>query len=189
MRKTATLPQLPTILIACEGRTEQEFFEGLRAHLHIPTARVVVLGQVGVPKTVVSEAIKKRGSDRLDEAWAVFDRDAHHSWAEAISMATTNSVHLAISNPCFEVWAIMLYRDQTSWIHRHDAQRELHQLHSHYHHDNNPYLKLPEFLDKFGDANARCVALRDRHEEALKSPFENPSSTVPQLVARLYALR
>ena len=40
-------------------------------------------------------------------------------------MAVKAGVKLALTNPCFELWAITLHSDQRAYLHRHEAQRIL----------------------------------------------------------------
>ncbi len=150
-RPDGFLPVLKTLVVACEGKTEQAILNGLRARWRIATVRVLVAGQVGVPKTVVEAAINMRADwqgqfnkrdsarDKVD-AWAVFDCDEHDSWPAAIDRARARRppVQLAISNPCVELWGLLLHGEQRAAIDRHEAQRRLAVVHLGYHHDTNP---------------------------------------------------
>ncbi len=128
------------LVIACEGKTEERLLTALSGHLRIPAKQIEVSGQQGVPRTVVDAAEKMRDEQlaklpRREQAtvplqtWAVFDRDEHESWLEACNAAAGKRIELAISNPCFELWGILMYQDQTAHIHRHEAQRVLSGLH------------------------------------------------------------
>lgn len=84
----------------------------------------------GVPKTLV-EIAKKRKEAREDEAhrerdenlkydsvWCVFDVDEHPHVSDAKEMARDNAIRLAISNPCFELWLLLHFRDCPGMQHR-----------------------------------------------------------------------
>jgi hypothetical protein len=92
------------------------------------------LVQIGVPKAVVEHAAQKKReaeSDagkrkddnlRYDEVWCVFDVDEHPDVPEAKQQAVANEIHLAISNPCFELWLLLHFQAQTAHIARDHLQ-------------------------------------------------------------------
>lgn len=43
--------------------------------------------------------------------WCVFDVDAHPNLRSAIEEARTSDIQVAVSNPCFELWLILHFRD------------------------------------------------------------------------------
>jgi hypothetical protein len=57
--------------------------------------------------------------------WCVFDIDSHPNVEDALQMARDNGIHLAISNPCFELWLLLHLRESPGAQHRHDVQRLL----------------------------------------------------------------
>jgi RloB-like protein len=126
------------ILIVCEGAvTEAGYFKALRAAFRNPLVAVEIDDEGGVPKTLVERAVaRKRAADRdaksrrdeflsYDEVWCVFDVDAHPHLPDARQQARDNGIFLAISNPCFELWALLHFQDHTAHIEREDASRRL----------------------------------------------------------------
>ncbi|MBM6998872.1 RloB domain-containing protein [bacterium] len=96
-------------LVVCGGVTEREYFELARAELHASATKVCAVGRD--PLGIVRYADKlKSEAERRDEAfaevWAVTDVDDFKNLAEAQTLARKLGIHLAISNPCFEVWLI-----------------------------------------------------------------------------------
>lgn len=59
---------------------------------------------------------------QFDEVWCVCDVDEHPNLDEACQLAAADFIQLAVSSPCFELWALLHFQDQTAEIHRHDAQ-------------------------------------------------------------------
>ncbi|MEZ4463029.1 MAG: RloB family protein [bacterium] len=152
----------------------------------MPVARVVVTGQAGDPWALVEQARLLRREHRRSEVetWVVFDRDEHPRWADAAQRARDLGLHLALSNPCIELWGLLLHQDQTAWIHRHDAQRALAQLHPGYHHDKAPWFDLPTVLAGLEAAEARAELLARRATEA-GDPLGNPTTSIHRLIARM----
>lgn len=121
----------PTILVVCEGRvTEPEYFNALKKTCRNPRVSVEVVEGRGVPLSVVRAAktLKDHASARArrehddnlsyDSAWCVYDVDDHPHHHEAREMAEANSINLAISNPCFELWLLLHFRDAPGAIDR-----------------------------------------------------------------------
>jgi RloB-like protein len=121
----------PVILIVCEGeRTEREYFEGFARAFRNSRVRIKIAHEHGVPKTLVktakeykkeaADAARKEDDENLafDGVWCVFDVDDHPQIADARQMARDNGIELAISNPCFELWLLLHFRDSPGMQHR-----------------------------------------------------------------------
>jgi hypothetical protein len=184
------------MLVVCEGKTEATLIEKLRGAWRIPSVDVRVCGQIGVPKTVVEYAKRVRGEifgsrrarASAHEVWVVFDRDEHDSWLEAIRRARALGFHLATSNPCVELWALLLHGDQRAHIERRAAQRKLSQVHANYDHARSPYFDRAKVEECYEDANRRARLLL---EEAKRHADEdrNPTTRFGELVAALAKLK
>jgi hypothetical protein len=128
-RRAPSRKPLPRILIVCEGtKTEPGYFDDLRRVYR----RVVELelSPGGVPKTLVERAVEmkseaehmaKAAKDEnlsYDEVWCVFDVDDHPKVDDAKQQARGNGIKLAVSNPCFELWVLLHFQEQTAHISR-----------------------------------------------------------------------
>src|SRR5271156_3507691 len=115
------------ILIICEGEvTEPKYFNDLR---HLTRSLIELsIEPGGTPKTLVERAVDlkkaaardaKRGKDenlKFDVVWCVFDVDEHPYLAEAQQQARVNGIKVAVSNPCFELWALLHFQEQHAYI-------------------------------------------------------------------------
>lgn len=127
------------ILIVCEGReTEPGYFRGILEFKRIPKElRRLRHPNATDPLSIVREADRLRKVWKAegtwtpdDEVWAVFDGDEHirdrrESWVEALRLAARAGIHLAISNPCFELWYLLHYQEQNGCLSPQDALRLL----------------------------------------------------------------
>ncbi len=172
----------PLFLIACEGsRTERDYFEDLnKKH-----GRPVVLDFVKTgadPKTLVEHAAKARKMrrDEFPEVWVIYDCDDHKRLLDAGQQARDNKLRVAFSNPCFELWALLHFQDQTAHIDRHKL-RAVCQTHMPGYDKMLPCDTLIPLTDS---AEERAVALRKRHDRN-QTAGENPSTDVDQLVRRI----
>lgn len=122
-------------LVVCEGQvTEPDYVRDFARFFRNPLVEIEISREQGVPLTLVRVARDLReqaaaNSTRdenlsYDEVWCVFDTDEHPHIAEAKHMALQDEIELAISNPSFELWLLLHFRDPPGAQHR-DRIREL----------------------------------------------------------------
>jgi hypothetical protein len=182
---------LPRILIVCEGtRTEPGYFNELRHTERIPIELVTRSG--GVPKTLVQRAVelknvaekeaKSRKDDNLlyDEVWCVFDIDEHPAVPDARQQARDNGIELAISNPCFELWILLHFRNQRAHIGRAVVRRECAKYLPGYE-KKVPFTKLHPNYD---EAVQRALDL-DAWQQTRGAQGSNPSTGVHKLTEKI----
>ena len=69
---------------------------------------------LGLVKEAKRRKLKaKRERNKFDEVWVVFDRDGHANVPQAIDMAVSNQVNVAISIVCFEYWVLLHFEKTT----------------------------------------------------------------------------
>ncbi len=181
------------ILILCEGHsTEPGYFRALRSAFRNRLVEVEIDDRRGVPKTLVEyaterkkEAVREAKSRRdpflaYDEVWCVFDVDAHPNLPDARQQARDNGIHLAVSNPCFELWALLHFQHQTAYLEGESAQSRLRRHLPGYEKDL-PFDRLHPTYDQ---AVERAQELERRCESA-GSPGDNPSTGVYVLTERI----
>ena len=106
-------------IIACEGaKHEVAYFEALERGQ--PRVRLRVLGaderNLSAPKYVVERLVNFLETADLepdDEIWIVIDTDrwSRKQLREVDRICQDHNWHLAISNPCFELWLYLHYAD------------------------------------------------------------------------------
>ena len=144
----------------------------------------------GVPLSLVNRAVETKKAELLDqrrrrgrahdEIWCMFDIDAHPNVRDAIRKAEDNGIHLAISNPCIELWFILHFEDKTSYISRQDAQSRSSELLGC--RKNLSRRAMDLLFDHFEDARQRARSLDIKHEGDGSRPGTNPSSGVWKLI-------
>lgn len=185
-RRRGTRRERPRILIVTEGvRTEREYFEGLAQFARATgvdfcTATVVGLGRD--PRRVVEEAIRRKAEDRRANArqdrysriWCVFDVDTHDTLGEAIALAHSNEIGVAVSNPCFEIWLLWHFEDQRAGI---EAKILARRLRRHGFVDKS----IPRGFSFARHADALIRASTQPDTQPYAAPA-NPGTSVPGLV-------
>ena len=128
---------------------------------------------------------KKDSFEDNDQVWAVFDRDDHPRFQEAVNLCEEHGIRVARSNPCFELWLILHEQDYNKPTSRSDLQGVLRSI-------------RPEYVPKRGKLpNCTDLVIRVREAERradmqLKSweqaglPYGNPSTTVGILTCAIH---
>ena len=155
---------------------------------------------VGVPLTIAQKAIersqkfsasrkvrKTRNSfEEHDQTWAVFDRDDHPRFDEAVRLCEQHGVNVARSNPCFEVWLILHHEDFNKPLDRYKVQRHFQTLHPKYDCDGGKEVDASAILQHI--AKAERLAQRQLKQRAKEGdPFGRPSTTVHLLTMAIRA--
>ena len=200
-RRPGTRVRYDRVLIVCEGqKTECNYFEEIRIKARIPTARIHVLpSAIGTdPKSVVQSAedlFHSKGKC-FERIYAVFDRDDHLEYANAIHMAEARRTRFRnearqavtfeaiVSVPCFELWLLPHFVDVQVWMHRDKALSDL-KVHI------PGYTKgMTNVYDNtepnLSTAVNRAMALKSRFQ---RIPGDEPYTDIHELVVLLLNLR
>ena len=192
------------IVIASEGKdTERIYFKALAKEYTNPRVHVHILGRSEAeqnnssPEHVLKQLNNYKEQYELeadDELWLVIDKDR---WTEAMlsrvatECAQDDFMHMALSNPCFELWLLLHIEDAPSltpeeqmlWMENRRKSKNA-----------NPYLKL-RLRQKIGsyhesayDALSLIAHVEDAIERA-RALDKNPNDRWPQtLGTRVYLL-
>lgn len=192
-RRVAIRSPRRTFLIFCEGeRTEPEYLNALKLLPSVRDAaavdlRVQTRNSGSVPLSLVSMAVSARSraiaeESEIDEFWCVFDVEwprNHPGLREALEQAERNSIQLAVSNPCFELWLILHFRNYNAWLDNRSASRLRRDLDG----SSDKGLDAARYMPFIFDAAQRSVLLNERHErDGTRFPDNNPSSTMFRLL-------
>jgi hypothetical protein len=188
-RRIASRPERKTIVVFCEGEaSEPDYINALK---RLPGVRsntsisIEIHPEQGVPLTLVEQAVERIDDDEVDECWCVFDVEwpQHHpNLTQAIQLATRHGVRLAVSNPCFELWLILHFKDQTAFLSTRDAERESRKL------DGRGGKRIDGslYMEHRHVAARRASSLAHRHERNQSVfPKDNPSSAMNRLLAAI----
>ena len=134
-RRTPYRQSKPMVLVATEGKeTEPIYFEELKKQFRDVVTVLVSAGKVGqsnpqrVLKRLHEEMAKRAAWSKRDQAWLVVDTDA---WSTAerqeieAAVAGDPRLHLSTSNPCFELWLLLHFRDAWEAVTPDDLDRLL----------------------------------------------------------------
>jgi hypothetical protein len=150
-RKLGRRASYDRILIVSEGsRTEPNYFHEIRAAHRLHTANVVVepsdLGTEPIQVVQYAQDLFENGDRRrqiqrraFEQVYAVFDRDDHRTYFDALARAASLDHRLRNDNgqavrfraipsvPSFELWLLLHYEDIQAPLHRDEVMRRLKQ--------------------------------------------------------------
>jgi hypothetical protein len=193
-RKVAIRAPKKTLLVFCEGeKTEPEYLQALKRQPFVRDVAAVDLRveprhEGAVPLTLVSVAADARSKAlneeaEIDEFWCVFDVEwpvNHPNLHNAVDLARSNDIQLAIPNPCFELWLILHFRDEGRWLNNEQACKLRRQLDR----SGGKGLDPAKYMALVKDAARRAAKLEERHRlDETAFPHDNPSSGMFRLFA------
>jgi hypothetical protein len=192
-RRAGKREQRDRFLIYAEGEvSETIYLKGVRSDLGRSGPGIVLGTTHGEPYGLVRDAIKHRDRERLagdafTQVWCVFDVESpepHPSLDKATQLAERQGIRCAVTNPCFELWLILHFRDQRDPLTTKDACDHL--------------MNLPCGYDKHGKAfnyalcrgrreaaAGRADAFATRYEDAVPLRDRNPWTSVQELFGAL----
>ncbi|TYB51247.1 RloB domain-containing protein [Nonomuraea sp. PA05] len=188
-RRTANRPERKTIVVFCEGEaSEPDYINALKRLPEIranTSINVEIDPGQGVPLTLVKRAVERNRDDEVDQCWCVFDVEwpkNHPNLKQAIRLAQEHGIRLAISNPCFELWLILHFEDQTAFIGTREAESRSRKL------DGRTGKRIDpgQYMPRRHEAVQRAFSLTKRHtRQESTCPDDNPSSAMGELLAAI----
>jgi 8-oxo-dGTP pyrophosphatase MutT (NUDIX family) len=195
-RRAPTRAPLPLLLVVCEGEvTERQYISGFRQAQGANTVRLEIVAPGGDPRALVQRAAELRdeAADRADrerdenlaydEVWCVFDVDDHARLDAARELAEETGIRLAVSNPCFELWLILHFREHGA----HLTSRQAANLLGKHIRDYRKHVRYEDLAAGYPDAVERATSLERRHSRA-GTDGENPSTGVHHLTEQIRKL-
>lgn len=198
-RSSSSLEPRRRFILFCEGlKTEVEYFEAIRRVYSSTLISVETHGGQGVPYTIAEKAIeqaralgltrhnrRRRDSyEERDQVWAVFDRDNHPRFNEAVTYCQSRNVGVGRSNPCFELWLILHEQDFDRYEDRHKMQKLLAGLRPEYDPDSAKTPDCDDMVKWVEVAEQRSdIQLQRRIDD--DNPYGNPSTTVGRLTREI----
>ena len=188
-KRAARQAQFPTVLLGCEGETEVEYFRSFRQANRIGRIHLVFTPTGSDPSHLLGRVMKAFAANQgnFDAVFCLFDRD-EHLYFEAVCERIEALAHLSFkqlrvpieaitSNPSFELWLLLHFKEVRRALHRDEAYRELKAC-------------CPQYEKAkpgaFDLTRANLDVAIDRAEQLEKG--KNPSTAVGSLVQKLREL-
>ncbi|MCW3097831.1 MAG: hypothetical protein JWL77_3449 [Chthonomonadaceae bacterium] len=177
-------PQIPSILIICEGeRTEPEYFLQFKVTKDVSGLAMNTL-------SLVKETIairRSKGGTNFEQVWCVFDLDSFskQNFDDAIRLAQQNNIKTAYSNESFELWYVLHFDYLQAQVDRKQYMTILDsRLGRKYRKKDMAMYDLLLTRQPQAIANAQRL-LEVHHQQHLSHSEKKPSTTVHELVQEL----
>ena len=182
-------------VVFCEGaNTEPGYLSALKRCFAFALIEIETIGGVGVPYTVAERATQRARELGLtrrrrrtlssfeegDQVWAVFDRDEHPRFTEAVRLCESGGVSVGRSNPCFELWLILHDQEFDKPDGRHAVQAHLQRIRPEYDRNRRKTAQCGDLMARIEAAESRAEVQLERREDEANS-FGRPSTTVGRL--------
>lgn len=166
--------------------TEREYIDALKSLDHIARSTSVTVKVdrfQGQPLPLVERAVTAAHDGELDEVWCLFDVEApacHPNLDKAVLLAAEHDIHLAISNPCFELWLVLHEKEAARHLTTTQAVTEAQRLKS----VRGKHVAAAALIEHRRTATKRAEQLRRQHvKDGKVMPKDNPSTQVDLFVA------
>lgn len=197
--KIDTIPIKKTILIVCEGQTEELYFKSFKVLTEFKVETYNTKGQSKLKLVESTKDIIGSFDTKFDEVWCVFDMDKKRCADEfadfdnAITRAINLGYKVAYSNDAFELWLYLHYNLSESQHLRSFYYAELGKRFGiNYVKDGKKYafcLKIYDILKNDKDSSQEKAIERARQlfeqQENLPYHQQNPNTKVYELVEEL----
>ncbi len=163
-------------LILCEGRTESDYFSGMRTR----RGPQLDVDEPGGDHLSIVRAAARRVSDEYDAVWCVLDTELDPELTGAIvEEAKSSDIKVALSTPCFELWLMLHWSHCSSpFQSAESAKRALKEMLPGWREGRTSFR---DFADGLDDACSRAKALEPTGTDYLK----NPSTAVWKLIEEI----
>lgn len=141
--------------------------------------RLWSIERAGIWTTIVPDGVKDLCTTKYGAS--LMSMSIPTSEARSTDRASQKNVKLAVSNPCFELWLLLHFRDQTAHISRQDAKRVANQLGIMEGKEIRSEM-FDQLENQYEDAKRRARALDRKHEGDGSPPGSNPSTCMWRLI-------
>lgn len=178
-RKKTSRDGKSTLLIVSQGEvTEKEYFKKLRREIR--TVEITVNEKSKDPRNIIDHTLNfiKYGSKDFDTIWCVVDVDntKKDNFSSARAVAQKNGINIIISDPCFELWALLHRQNVCDPILTIDAQARF-------------KFYFPDYVKKLPyDHLVECRPKAISRAKALPKG-KNPSTDVYRLVEKILSFQ
>ncbi len=178
------------VIIVCEGKkTEINYFNGLKTR-NSGVEIIATYGKCTDPKSIIKyaeERMKSKWSIDFDEGdgvWCAFDVDQNDdsTLKDTYEHAKTKNIQIALSNPCFEIWFLLHYKQIFSQITRQDTEKELKTFIKNYEKNQKINDILKEKLSHAINNAKKLNIIHETNSIPLFTRESNPSTQVFKLI-------
>lgn len=197
-RGSGTRKQKTSILMVCEGETEEKYLKALKSYYRLTAVKVEVKNAkvesaqeiVKTAKKEIEYAKRKGSGIKFEEVYCVFDNDNKNMQTEilpAVNQMIKEGFLVIYSNISFEMWLGMHYDDFVLRPYRNPqlVESELKRYDENFH---KTKYDVNKYINKISKAKSESKSLISKNVDYPKSCEElkvNPYTNMAKLIERL----
>jgi len=167
----------PTFFVFCEGETEEAYVAFLRSEYRVPIEIDTKVAGNRITEKYIANYKQRKSIHEKDITFLMYDCDV----PEIVDkLQKIKNVTLLLSNPCFELWYLLHFQNQTAELTKRECEEKL-----------NKYTKQYKKGLLCENIKDKILKNQDKAIERAKSltGFENPSTNIYVLAEKLLARR
>lgn len=174
VRKSKQKEIRPAFYVFCEGETEEAYISFLKKKYRIPIEIITNISGNCISKKMIDNYVNKKTRHEKDKIFLMYDLDIPEVSKKLFSIENENTILLG-TNPCFELWYILHWKNQNAFISSVECIEKLKKFCPNYEKGkiNN---KLREKLNDSKNAKERALKMKN---------YQNPSTTVYVFIEEL----
>ena len=120
----------PTFYVFCEGESEKEYVNLLKRKYRIPIEIKSKVEGSGITERSINNFKKQSPTHPKDKTFLIYDMDVA---SIVLRLRSIKNVNLILSNPCFELWLLLHYKDQKGEYNCSQTENQLNRISGGYH--------------------------------------------------------
>jgi ribosomal protein S8 len=160
----------PTFFVFCEGESEEAYIKHLKSMYRLPIEIVAKVVGNQINEKYISDYKKTKGVQPKDKTYLMYDLDVNGMLEKLQKIKKTT---LLVSNPCFELWYLLHFQNQTAELSSKECEDKL--------------VKHIKTYHKGNICNELKIKLNNNQNDAISKAktlkiFNNPSSEIYVLI-------
>jgi hypothetical protein len=163
----------PAFFVFCEGETEEIYVKYLRSLYRLPVEIDSKVAGNRITTQYIDNYKKQRTTHAKDKTFLIYDSDVESVLKKLQEM---KNVNLLCSNPCFELWYLLHYENQTAKLTSEECVSKLKHSVTQYKKGSLDEKMKKKLYENKTDAISRAKALNE---------FNNPYTSIYKFVEEL----
>jgi hypothetical protein len=172
-RKSGGRKIKPTFFVFCEGESEDAYIRLLKSYYRVPIEISSKIAGNRITKKYIANTLKNQPKHEKDIIFLLYDIDAPKMFEKLSEIKNTK---LLLSNPCFELWYILHFANQSTSIITKDCVEKFKRICPDYQKGFITLLLKHKLLENIDKAISKAKKLK---------LYQNPSTSVFLLIEEL----
>jgi len=170
----------PTFFVFCEGESEAAYINHLKNSYRKPVVIIPKVTKNKVSVRFIKESIKSSFGHEKDRVYLVYDIDVAGFHEKLLAIQKEIVSILIISNPCFELWYLLHFTNQTAEISTDHCIKKLENVFKSY----QKGIINTKLLEKLGEKKSEAI-----HRAKSLLPPNNPSTNIHLFIEELERIK